>query len=128
MWVTLLVATASPAAKLTGSRRSRYMSVQAPSRVVAPSARAVRPRVLRGQEVFRDMMLPLDLEDVAAARDENPLARRNVEHVAERRMRSVGNALQAPLHRPGDLGLAEQEEIRIVAGLRRIERRLQHVA
>src|SRR5215831_7061988 len=105
MCVTLLVATASPAAKLTGSRRSRYMSVQAPSRVAAPSARAVRPR-----EVFRDMMLPLDLENVAAARNEHLRAHRNVEQVAERRMRAVGNALQAPLHRPGDLGLAQQKE------------------
>ena len=39
MWVTLLAATASPAPKLTVSRRSRYMSVQAPSSVVAASAR-----------------------------------------------------------------------------------------
>src|SRR5437763_10693347 len=123
MWVTLLVATASPAAKLTASRRSRYMSVQAPSRVVAPSARAVRPR-----DLFRDMLLALHVEDVRARRNDDLLALRNVEDVAERRMRAVGDALQATLHRPGDLRLAEQEQVRIVAGLRRVERGAQHVA
>src|ERR1044072_10038159 len=61
MWATLLAATASPAAKLTVSRRSRYMSVHPESAVAAASAR-IAPRRL-----FRDIDgLPLgDVEDVA---------------------------------------------------------------
>src|SRR5436305_3073274 len=123
MWVTLLVATASPAAKLTVSRRSRYMSVQAPSSVVAPSARAVRPR-----DLFRDMLLPLHVDDLRARRNANLLSLRNVEDVTDRRVRAVRDALEAALHRLGDLRLAEQVEIRVIRRLRVVERRAQHVA
>src|SRR5690242_4739095 len=106
MWTTLLAATASPAAKLTVSRRSRYMSVQAPSSMVAESAR-IAPRKL-----FRDI---------------DGLSLGDVEDVADRGRAPVGAALDAAIHRHGDLGLAEQEELGIVRRLRCIERRAQHV-
>src|SRR5256885_8188203 len=111
MWVTLLAATASPAAKLTVSRRSRYMSVQAPSSVVAASARIV-PRMLLRDDLARDIAPSLgDIEDVA-----------------DRRRAAVGNAFDPPFHRHGDFRLAEQEEFRIVRRTRAVERRAQHVA
>jgi hypothetical protein len=77
MWTTLLAATESPAAKLTVSRRSRYMSVQPPSAVAAASARSA-PRRL-----FRDIDgLSLgDVEDVAdrgSAPSERPRTRRSI--------------------------------------------------
>src|SRR4029077_7993707 len=111
IWVTLLAATASPAAKLTVSRRSRYMSVQAPSNVVAASAR-IAPRMLLRDDLARDIALSLG----------------NVEDVADRRLAAVRDALEAPLHRYRDFRLAEQEEFRIVRGARAVERRAQHVA
>src|SRR6185295_4863704 len=95
MCVTLLTATASPAAKLTVSRRSRYMSVQAPSNVVAASAR-IAPRKL-----FRDIDVSLG----------------DVEDVTDRQRAAIGDALDAAVHRHGDFGLSEQEEIRIVRRL-----------
>src|SRR5437764_1363079 len=104
MCAILLTATASPASKLTVSRRSRYMSVQAPSSVVAPSARAVRPSDLLW-DVLRDMVLPLHFDDVPARRHE---ALRHIENVAERRMAAVGDALEAALDRLGDLALAQE--------------------
>src|SRR5881394_3131129 len=107
MWVTLLVATASPAAKLTVSRRSRYMSVHAPSSVVAASARMVAPRAL--------------LRDIAHSLG-------HVEDVADRRRAAVRASLEPPLDRCGDFRLAEQEEFRIVCRPRTVERRAQHVA
>src|SRR5947209_13743433 len=107
IWVTLLAATASPAAKLTVSRRSRYMSVHAPSSVVAASARIVAPRAL--------------LRDIAHSL-------RDIEDMADRRRAAVRAALEPPLHRCGDLRLAEQEEFRIVRRPRAVERRAQHVA
>src|ERR1043165_3516772 len=60
MWTTLLAATASPAAKLTVSRRSRYMSVHQPSAVAAASAR-IAPRKLFGDI---DGLSLCDVEDV----------------------------------------------------------------
>src|SRR5947199_8762136 len=105
MWVTLLVATASPAAKLTVSRRSRYMSVQAPSSVVAASARIAA-------SLFCDI-------------DGLPLG--DVEDVADRARAPIRTAADATVHRHGDFGLTEQEELGIVRRLRRIERRAQHV-
>src|ERR1044072_8814361 len=102
MCVTLLAATASPAAKLTVSRRSRYMSVQAPSSMVAESAR-IAPR-----KVFREI---------------DGLSLGGVEDVADRGGAPVGAALEPPLHLHGDLGLTEQEELGIVRRLGRIERR-----
>src|SRR3954470_10805849 len=87
MWVTLLAATASPAAKLTVSRRSRYMSVHAPSSVVAASARMVAPRAL-----FRDIAHSL----------------RDIEDVTDRRRAAIRAALEAALDRRGDFRLAEQ--------------------
>src|SRR4051812_43811656 len=110
MWVTLLAATASPAARLTVSRRSRYMSVQAPSKVVAASAR-IAPRALLGDDLARDIALSL----------------RDIEDVADRRRAAVRDALEAALHRHGDFRLAEQEEFRIVRRARIVERRAQHV-
>src|SRR5688572_26531527 len=107
MWVTLLVATASPAAKLTVSRRSRYMSVHPPRAVAAASAR-VAPRRL-----FRDI---------------DGLSLGNVEDVADRQRAAVGDALEPAVHRYGDLALSEQEKLGIVRRLRAIERRAQHVA
>src|SRR3954451_3724055 len=95
MWVTLLVATASPAPKLTVSRRSRYMSVQAPSRVVAASARIASG--LPAKLLLRNMALSLG----------------DVEDVTDRQSRAVGLAFEAALHRNRDLALAEQEELRI---------------
>src|SRR5689334_24374006 len=83
MWVTLLAATASPAAKLTVSRRSRYMSVQPVSAVAATSA-SVAPRRL-----FRDMD-DLSLRDV-----EDVLSLGDVEDVADRGRAPVGAALEA---------------------------------
>src|SRR5262245_27691211 len=98
IWVILFTATASPAARLTLSRRSRYMSVQAPVSVLAASART-------RQALFRDMARSL----------------RDVEDVPDRRGRAVRAALQATLHRHGDLALAEQEELRIVRRLAAVE-------
>src|SRR2546423_4638390 len=92
IWVTLLAATASPAAKLTVSRRSRYMSVHAPSSVVAASARIVAPRAL--------------LRDIAHSL-------RDIEDMADRRRAAVGAGLEPPLHRRGDFRLAEEGEFRI---------------
>src|SRR2546421_6180251 len=77
MCVTLLVAAASPAARLTVSRRSRYMSVHAPSSVVAASAR-IAPRAL-----LRDIGHSL----------------RDVEDMADRQHAAVRAALEPPLHR-----------------------------
>src|SRR5438105_11516511 len=110
MWVTLLAATASPAARLTVSRRSRYMSVQAPSSVVAASAR-IAPRALLGDDLARDIALSL----------------RDIEDVADRRRAAIRDALEAALHRHGDFRLTEQEEFRIVRWPRAVERRAQHV-
>src|ERR1041385_3293083 len=106
MWVTLLAATASPAAKVTVSRRSRYMSVQAPSSVVAVSAR-IAPRKL-----FRDIGVSLG----------------DVEDVADRQGAAVGDALEPAILRHGDFGLTHQEEVHVVRRLRAVERRAQHVA
>src|SRR6185503_582439 len=92
MWVTLFVATASPAAKLTVSRRSRYMSVHAPSSVVAASAR-IAPRAL--------------LRDIAHSLGD-------IEDMADRRRAAVGAALDPPVHRHGDFRLAEQEEFGVI--------------
>src|SRR5437016_4330003 len=111
MWVTLLAATASPAAKLTVSRRSRYMSVHAPSSVVAASAR-IAPLALLRDDLARDIALSL----------------RDIEDMADRRRAAVRAALEAALHRHGDFRLAEQEEFRIVRRPCAIERRAQHVA
>src|SRR3954462_4594802 len=105
MWVTLLAATASPAPKLTVSRRSRYISVQAPSRVVAASARIAA-------NLFRDI-------------DGLPLG--DVENMADRGRAPVGAAADATVHRHGDFGLTEQEELGVIRRLCRIERRAQHV-
>src|SRR3954463_13131504 len=91
MCVTLLAATASPAPKLTVSRRSRYMSVH-PASVVAAS-RTARPRNVFRADLLRDMALSLG----------------NVEDVPERGRRAVQAALQAPLHGRGDFRLPEQE-------------------
>src|SRR5262245_2002741 len=107
MWTTLLAATASPAAKLTVSRRSRYMSVHPPSAVAAASARTA-PRRL-----FRDI-------------DGLPLG--DVEDVADRAGTPIRAALDAAVHRHGDFGLTEQEELGIVRRLGAVERRAQHVA
>src|SRR3954471_17092643 len=109
--VTLLAATESPAAKLTVSRRSRYMSVHAPSSVVAASARIVATRALLRDDLARDIALSL----------------RDIEDVADRRRAAIRAALEAPLHRHGDFRLAEQEEFRIVRRSRAVERRAQHV-
>src|SRR4029077_11765327 len=97
MWVTLLAAGASPAAKLTVSRRSRYMSVQAPSSVVAASAR-IAPRMLLRDDLARDIAFSL----------------RDIEDVADRRRAAVRDPLEAALHRHRDFRLTEQEEFRIV--------------
>src|SRR3954452_13042902 len=105
MWVTLLVATASPAAKLTVSRRSRYMSVQAPSSVVAASAR-IAPKL------FRDI-------------DGLPLG--DVEDMADRGRAPIRTAANPAVHRHGDFSLAEQEELGVVRRLCGIERCAQHV-
>src|ERR1041385_5401314 len=123
MCAILLTANASPASKLTVSRRSRYMSVQAPSRVEAPSARAVRLK-----DVFRDMLLPLDPDNVPVRRNDDLVALGNAEDVADRRMPSVRDALEATLDRLWDLAPADQKEIRIVRRPRIVERRAQHVA
>src|SRR5438270_10841360 len=109
--VILFAAGASPAAKLTVSRRSRYMSVQAPSSVVAASARTA-PRTLLRDDLARDIALSL----------------RDIEDVADRRRAAVRDALEAALHRHGDFRLTEQEEFRIVRRARAIEWRAQHVA
>src|SRR5215212_315735 len=85
MCVTLLAATASPAAKLTESRRSRYMSVHAPVKSVRASAATAPQRAL-----FRDMN-HLFLG--------NNLALRNVEDVADRCGTAVGAALDPAVHR-----------------------------
>src|ERR1044072_170677 len=97
MWVTLLAANASPAAKLTVSRRSRYMSVQPASAVAAANAK-IAPRTL-----FRDI-------------DSLPLG--DVEDVADRGRAPIRAAADAAFHRNGDFGLAEQEELGIVRRLR----------
>src|SRR5882724_8599723 len=90
MWVTLLAATASPAAKLTVSRRSRYMSVHAPSSVVAASARIAGA-------LLRDIAHSLgDIEDMA-----------------DRRRAPVRALLEPAVHRNRHLRLAEQEEFRV---------------
>src|SRR4051812_14359453 len=81
MCVTLLAATASPAPKLTVSRRSRYMSVHPPSVVAA--SRMATPRDLFRGELFRDNLL----RDMA-------LSLGNVEDVPERGRRAVRAALQ----------------------------------
>src|ERR1700742_901184 len=86
MCITLLVATASPAAKLTVSRRSRYMSVHPPSPIAAASAR-IAPRTL-----FRDIGGP---------------SLRNVEDVADRGGAPIRAAAQPPLDRHGDFSLTE---------------------
>src|ERR1043165_4387441 len=107
MWVTLLTATASPAAKLTVSRRSRYMSVQPVSAVAAARAK-IAPRKLFG--------------------DIDGLSLGDVEDVADRGGAPIRAALEAAVHRHGDFGLAEQEELGVVHRLRCIERCAQHVA
>src|SRR5436305_3047951 len=111
MWVILFDAGASPAAKLTVSRRSRYMSVQAPSSVVAASA-SIAPRALLRDDLARDIALSL----------------RDIEDVADRRRAAVRDPLEAAFHRHGDFRLAEQEEFRIIGRPRAVERRAQHVA
>src|SRR5262245_20712595 len=88
VWTALFAATASPAPKLTVSRRSRYMSVQAPVSVDAASARTRRP--LSSRPLFRDMALSL----------------RDVEDVAEPRRRAVRAAPDAAVLRHRDLALA----------------------
>src|SRR5436305_8536486 len=109
--VILFAAGASPAAKLTVSRRSRYMSVHAPSSVVAASAR-ITPRTLLGDDLARDIALSLwDIEDVA-----------------DRWRAAIRDALEAALHRYGDFRLTEQEKFRIVRRPRAVERRAQHFA
>src|SRR4051812_22984588 len=107
MWVTLFTATASPASKLTVSRRSRYMSVHAPVRRVQARAAIWAPRL---QSIRRMVLSLADVEDVA-----------------ERSRAAVDASLEAVLHRFGDFCLPEQEEIRIVGGPRAVERRAQHV-
>src|SRR3954449_3513226 len=106
MWVTLLAATASPAAKLTVSRRSRYMSVHPPSAVAAASAR-IAPRKL--------------LRDI----DGLPLG--DVEDVADRGRAPIRAAANPAVHRHGDFRLTKQEKLGVVRRLCRIERRAQHV-
>src|SRR5215213_8970494 len=113
MWVTLLAATASPAAKLTVSRRSRYMSVHAPVKSVRASAAMAPPRAL-----FRDMDHSLG-DNVSPG---------NVEDVADRRGPAVGASLDAAVHRHRHLGLAEQEEFRVVRRLGGVKRSAQYVA
>src|SRR5688572_13765882 len=104
IWVTLLTATASPAPKLTVSRRSRYMSVQAPSSVVAASARTAMG--LPARDLLCDMARSLG----------------DVEDVTDVRRGSVRAALDAAILRHRDLALAEQEEFRVVRRLRGVER------
>src|SRR6187431_1388046 len=82
MCVTLLAATASPAPKLTASRLSRYMSVHAPSIMVAASASRAGP-------LFRNMALSLG----------------NVEDVSDRRGGAVRAALDPAIHWYGDFRL-----------------------
>src|SRR3954447_19183219 len=114
MCVTLFAAGASPAPKLTVSRRSRYMSVQAPSRVVAASARTAAARDLLGDDLTRDRDIVLSLG--------------NVEDVTDGRRRAVRDAFQAAVHGYGDFALAEQEQVGVIARLRTVERRAQHIA
>src|SRR4051794_38679786 len=92
MWVILLVATASPAPKLTVSRRSRYMSVQAPSSIVALSARSA-------PKLFRDI---------------DGLSLGDVEDMADQGRAPVRAAAQAAIDRHGDFGLSHQKEVDIV--------------
>src|SRR3954471_18953457 len=96
MWVTLLATTASPAAKLTASRRSRYMSVHPPSAGAAAGPR-VAPRKL--------------LRDI----DGLPLG--DVEDVADRGRAPIRAAANAAIHRHRDFRLTEQEELGIVRRL-----------
>src|SRR6266567_1543959 len=104
VWIALLAALALPASKLTVSRRSRYMSVHAPSIVVAARAAIVMPRNL-----VRRMVLSLA----------------DVEDVADRCRTAIDASLEAVLHRFGDLPLTEQEEIRVVRRRGVIVRRAQ---
>src|ERR1043166_2800352 len=90
MCVTLVAATAAPAAKLTVSRRSRYMSVHPVSAVAAASTRIAPRRLLR---------------------DIDGLSLGDIEDVADRGRAPVRAAIDAPVHRHSDFGLAEQEEL-----------------
>src|SRR3954462_11364293 len=114
MWVTLLAATASPAAKLTVSRRSRYMSVHALVKSVRASAAMAPPRAL--------------LRDMDHLFLGNNLTPGNIEDMADRGRPAVGAALDAPVHRHRYLCLTEQEEFRVVRRPGGVERRAQHVA
>src|ERR1700741_3169550 len=105
MCMILLVATASPAAKLTVSRWSRYTQ---PLRRGAVASASIAPRKL-----FRDI---------------NGLSLGDVEDVADRGRTPVGAAAQPALHRHGDFRLTKQEELGIVRRLCAVERRAQHVA
>src|SRR6185295_7456777 len=109
MWVTALAAGASPAPKLTESRRSRYMSVQAP--VGAAAARAASS-VARRKSSLRRIIRSLA----------------HVEDMADLRRTTVRVALEPPDHRGRQLRLAEQEEVGVVRRPRCVERRAQHVA
>src|SRR6266700_5694218 len=104
VWIALLAALALPASKLTVSRRSRYMSVHAPSIVVAARAAIVMQR-----DLIRRMVLSLA----------------DVEDVADRCRTAIDASLEAVLHRLGDFRLAEQKEIRVVCRRGVIERRAQ---
>src|SRR4029078_9680058 len=107
MWVTLLVATASPAAKLTVSRRSRYMSVHPVSAVAAASASNAPRKLLR------------DIDDLSLG---------DVEDVTDRGRAPVCPAANAAIHRHGYFRLTEQEDLGTVRRPRAIERRAQRVA
>src|SRR5258708_12330532 len=82
VWFALLAALGFPASKLTVSRRSRYMSVHAPSIVVAARAAIVMPRNL-----IRRMVLSLA----------------DVEDVADRCRTAIDASLEAVFHPPGCL-------------------------
>src|ERR1700737_1590671 len=96
MWVTLLAATASPASKLTVSRRSRYMSVHAPVRGGQARGAIWAPRL----KSIRRMVLSLA----------------DVEDVAERSRAAIDASLEAVLHRLANLRPAEEEEIPSAGG------------
>src|SRR6202142_329137 len=111
IWVTLLVATASPPPSEMVLRRSRY-SEQPASAASSTASASVRKILLDG-------------------RIEIPL--RQIEHVpGERAAAGVGNARrdrrECDRLRPRELRLAEQEEVHIVGRQRVVGRRLDDVA
>src|SRR5436853_570996 len=99
MWTTALCAGASPAPKLTVSRRSRYMSAQPPMIAVAPSAASSAARLTKSlRRIVRSLA---HVEDMAGL--DRP---------------AVGAALELARQPRRDLGLAEPEEFRIGRGPR----------